>query len=53
MKEISTVAGAIPLMLAKGASCVSCQNLGVVEVFGGISGILLTLLVVLVGYIYF
>ena len=51
MTGISTVAGAIPLMLATGASCVSRQNLGIVEVFGGISGILLTLLVVPVGYI--
>ena len=53
MTGISTVAGAIPLMLATGASCVSRQNLGVVEVFGGISGILLTLLVVPVGYVIF
>nr|MCR4555939.1 efflux RND transporter permease subunit [Alphaproteobacteria bacterium] len=51
MTGISTVAGAIPLMLATGASCVSRQNLGIVEVFGGISGILLTLLVVPIGYI--
>ena len=51
MTGISTIAGAIPLMLATGASCVSRQNLGIVEVFGGISGILLTLLVVPVGYV--
>ncbi len=51
MTGISTIVGAIPLMLATGASCISRQNLGIVEVFGGISGILLTLLVVPVGYI--
>jgi len=51
MTGISTVAGAIPLMLATGASCVSRQNLGIVEVFGGISGILLTLLIVPAGYV--
>lgn len=51
MTGISTVAGAIPLMLATGASCVSRQNLGIVEVFGGISGILLTLLIIPTGYL--
>ncbi len=53
MTGISTVAGAVPLMLANGASCISRQNLGIVEVFGGISGILLTLLIVPVGYVLF
>ena len=53
MTGISTVAGAIPLMLASGACCVSRQNLGIVEVFGGISGILLTLLVIPISYIIF
>ena len=51
MTGISTVMGAVPLMLATGASCASRQNLGVVEVFGGISGILLTLLVIPIGYL--
>ncbi len=51
MTGISTVVGAVPLMLATGASCASRQNLGMVEVFGGISGVLLTLLVVPIGYI--
>ncbi|MBR1734068.1 MAG: efflux RND transporter permease subunit [Alphaproteobacteria bacterium] len=53
MTGISTVAGAIPLLFATGASCMSRQNLGVVEVFGGISGILLTLIIVPVGYAIF
>ena len=53
MTGISTVAGAIPLMLASGASCISRQNLGVVEVFGGISGVLLTLFVIPIGYLLF
>ena len=53
MTGISTVAGAIPLMLASGACCVSRQNLGIVEVFGGISGILLTLLAIPISYIIF
>lgn len=51
MTGISTIVGAIPLMLATGASCVSRQNLGIVEVFGGLSGILLTLLIIPIGYL--
>ena len=51
MTGISTIAGAIPLMYATGASCISRQNLGIVEVFGGLSGILLTLLIIPIGYI--
>ncbi|MBE6446920.1 MAG: efflux RND transporter permease subunit [Alphaproteobacteria bacterium] len=51
MTGISTIAGAIPLLFATGASCVSRQNLGIVEVFGGISGVLLTLLIIPVGYL--
>ena len=53
MTGISTVIGALPLLFAVGASSVSRKNLGVVEVFGGISGVLLTLIVIPVGYIIF
>ncbi|MDR0581066.1 MAG: efflux RND transporter permease subunit [Holosporaceae bacterium] len=51
MTGISTVAGSIPLLLAIGAGSASRRNLGVVQVFGGISGILLTLAIVPVGYL--
>jgi multidrug efflux pump len=50
MTGISTVLGAIPLVIATGASSASRQSLGIVQVFGGISGIFLTLLVIPVGY---
>lgn len=50
MTGISTVIGAVPLLLARGASAASRQNLGIVEVFGGLSGVLLTLIVIPVGY---
>lgn len=50
MTGISTVFGAVPLLLATGASAASRQNLGMVEVFGGLSCVLLTLVVVPVGY---
>jgi len=53
MTGISTVFGAVPLLLATGASCVSRQNLGIVEVFGGLSGVLLTIVVIPVGYYIF
>jgi multidrug efflux pump len=53
MTGISTVMGAIPLLLATGAGSASRRNLGAVQVFGGISGILLTLIVIPVGYILF
>lgn len=53
MTGISTVMGAIPLLLATGAGSVGRCNLGVVEVFGGISGILLTLIIIPIGYILF
>ncbi|MDR2646351.1 MAG: efflux RND transporter permease subunit [Holosporaceae bacterium] len=51
MTGISTVAGSMPLLLAVGAGSASRRNLGVVQVFGGISGILLTLMIVPVGYL--
>jgi multidrug efflux pump subunit AcrB len=38
-------------MLATGASSASRYSLGVVQVFGGISGIFLTLLIIPVGYV--
>ena len=53
MTGISTVIGALPLLFAVGASSASRRNLGMVEVFGGISGVLLTLVVIPVGYILF
>ena len=53
MTGISTVIGAVPLLLATGASSASRQNLGVVEVFGGLSGVLLTLIIVPFGYSLF
>jgi multidrug efflux pump len=51
MTGISTVIGAVPLLLASGAGSAARRNIGVVQVFGGISGILLTLLIIPVGYI--
>lgn len=53
MTGFSTVAGAVPLMLATGSGAASRSNLGVVEVFGGISGILLTLVIIPAGYFLF
>jgi multidrug efflux pump len=53
MTGISTVVGAVPLLLATGAGSVGRQNIGAVQVFGGISGVLLTLVVIPVGYIIF
>jgi multidrug efflux pump len=53
MTGISTVMGAVPLMLAYGAGAISRRNLGIVQIFGGISGILLTLIVIPVGYLLF
>lgn len=50
MTGISTVFSAVPLLLATGASAASRQNLGMVEVFGGLSCVLLTLVVIPVGY---
>lgn len=51
MTAISTVIGALPLILSVGAGAISRQNLGVVLVFGGVSGALLTLLIIPVGYL--
>lgn len=51
MTGISTVFGAIPLLLASGASLASRQNLGIVQVFGGISGVILTLLIIPIAYL--
>lgn len=53
MTGFSTVAGAVPLMMAVGAGAASRNSLGVVEVFGGISGILLTLVIIPAGYFIF
>ncbi|MDR1551798.1 MAG: efflux RND transporter permease subunit [Holosporaceae bacterium] len=53
MTGISTVIGAVPLMLATGAGAACRQNIGIVQVYGGISGILLTLIIIPVGYVYF
>jgi multidrug efflux pump len=49
MTGITAVFGAIPLLLATGASSASRCSLGVVQVFGGVSGIFLTLLVIPIG----
>ncbi|HON45049.1 MAG TPA: efflux RND transporter permease subunit, partial [Planctomycetota bacterium] len=51
MTGISTVAGAIPLLLASGAGAVSRQCLGTVVFFGGFSACILTLYVIPVGYL--
>ena len=40
MTCLSTVAGAIPLLFATGASSASRKNIGIVEVFGCISGVI-------------
>jgi multidrug efflux pump len=53
MTGISTVIGAIPLLSVSGAGSVGRQNIGAVQVFGGISGVLLTLVIIPVGYIIF
>ncbi len=51
MTGISTVAGAVPLLLASGAGAVSRRCLGAVVVYGGLSSCLLTLFIVPVGYL--
>ncbi len=53
MTGISTVAGAVPLLLATGAGAASRQGLGAVVVYGGFSACILTLFVVPVGYLVF
>ncbi len=51
MTGISTVAGAIPLLLASGAGAMSRRCLGAVVVYGGLSACLLTLFVVPTAYL--
>lgn len=51
MTGISTVAGAIPLLLATGAGAASRRCLGAVVFYGGLSACILTLFVVPVGYL--
>ncbi|MBO5763002.1 MAG: efflux RND transporter permease subunit [Lentisphaeria bacterium] len=51
MTGISTVIGAIPLLLASGAGAASRQTLGSVVVWGGFSACVLTLIVVPMGYL--
>ncbi len=51
MTGISTVVGAIPLLLASGAGAMSRRCLGAVVVYGGLSACVLTLLVVPTAYL--
>jgi len=51
MTGISTVFGAIPLLLASGAGAMSRRCLGAVVVYGGLSACLLTLFVVPTAYL--
>lgn len=51
MTGISTVAGAIPLLMATGAGAASRRCLGAVVFYGGLSACILTLFVVPVGYL--
>jgi multidrug efflux pump len=51
MTGISTVFGAIPLLLAKGAGAASRRCLGAVVVYGGLSACVLTLIVVPTAYL--
>ena len=51
MTGISTIAGAIPLLLAGGAGAVSRRCLGAVVFYGGASACFLTLFIVPVGYL--
>ena len=51
MTGISTVAGAVPLLLASGAGASSRRCLGAVMVYGGLSACVLTLFVVPVAYL--
>ena len=51
MTGISTVAGAVPLLLASGAGAASRKCLGAVVVYGGLSACILTLFVVPVAYL--
>jgi len=51
MTGISTVFGAIPLLLASGAGAMSRRCLGAVVVYGGLSACILTLFVVPTAYL--
>jgi len=51
MTAISTIAGAIPLLLTSGAGAASRRCLGTVIVYGGLSSCVLTLFVVPVAYL--
>ena len=51
MTAISTVFGAIPLLMASGAGAASRKCLGAVIVYGGLSSCILTLFVVPVAYL--
>lgn len=51
MTGISTVVGALPLILASGAGAVSRRCLGVVVFYGGLSACLLTLFMIPIGYL--
>ena len=51
MTGVSTVAGAIPLLIATGAGAVSRRCLGAVVFYGGTSACFLTLFIVPVGYL--
>ena len=51
MTGLSTVIGAIPLLLASGAGAACRRCLGAVVVYGGLSGCLLTLIVVPTAYL--
>ena len=51
MTGISTVAGAIPLLIATGAGAVSRRCLGAVVFYGGTSACFLTLFIVPIGYL--
>ena len=51
MTGLSTVIGAIPLLVASGAGAACRRCLGAVVVYGGLSGCLLTLIVVPTAYL--
>lgn len=51
MTAISTVIGAVPLLLASGAGAASRKCLGAVIVYGGLSSCILTLFIVPVAYL--
>jgi multidrug efflux pump len=53
MTGISTVAGAVPLLLASGAGAASRKCLGAVVVFGGLTSCFLTLFIVPIAYLVF